>query len=164
MKNDYLRKLGLLLLITALLIFIDQYTKYTAHYRIDLKYREFLGGHFLLQYTENRGAMLSLGADMEGKWYTVIFQVIPVLVLFYLAYYILKNLLKISWFESLAYTFLLAGGISNIYDRVSNNRSVIDFMVIKLGGLSTGIFNFADVWISIAFGMLIVGIFKQKEK
>ncbi len=163
MKNQYLRKASLLILVALVLIFIDQYTKFIAHYNIQYKYKEMLGGHFLLNYTENRGAMLSLGANMEGKWYTVLFQIVPIFVLMYLAYFIIKNLLKITWFESLAYTFLVAGGASNLYDRISRDRAVIDFMVLKWGEVSTGIFNFADVWISIAFIMLILGIFKKKQ-
>lgn len=163
MKNQYLRKAVTLFFIALVLIFIDQYTKYIAHYSVEYKYKEMLGGHFLLSYTENRGAMLSLGANMEGKWYTVLFQIVPIFVLLYLAYYIMKDLMKISWFESLAYTFLVAGGASNLYDRISRDRAVIDFMVLKWGEISTGIFNFADVWISIAFIMLILGTLKKSK-
>lgn len=40
---------------------------------------------------------------------------------------------------------LLGGGIGNLIDRLQNSGAVIDFMVLRLGPLQTGIFNIADV-------------------
>ncbi|KJR96926.1 MAG: hypothetical protein VR65_26135 [Desulfobulbaceae bacterium BRH_c16a] len=47
------------------------------------------------------------------------------------------------------------GGLSNLLDRLLNNGGVTDFMIIAVGGLQTGIFNLADVY--ILFGSFILG-------
>jgi len=39
---------------------------------------------------------------------------------------------------------LFSGGISNFYDRVSNNDAVVDYLNIGIESLRTGIFNIAD--------------------
>lgn len=44
---------------------------------------------------------------------------------------------------------VLAGGTSNLLDRIFNDGGVIDFISIGTEPLKTGIFNLADVWILV---------------
>jgi signal peptidase II len=55
--------------------------------------------------------------------------------------------------ELTALTLFLAGGISNLVDRVTHG-SVVDFMNVGLGPLRTGIFNVADM--AIMTGLVIL--------
>ena len=58
--------------------------------------------------------------------------------------------MRLEYFVPVA--LLLAGGVGNLIDRVSQNGMVTDFMNIGIGSLRTGIFNVADV--AITFGGL----------
>lgn len=51
--------------------------------------------------------------------------------------------------QLLAASLVLAGGTGNLIDRLFNNGGVIDFLVLSIGPLSTGIFNIADVYILV---------------
>ncbi|NOU23715.1 MAG: signal peptidase II, partial [Methyloglobulus sp.] len=53
-----------------------------------------------------------------------------------------------------AYSLLLAGGAGNLIDRVMCGY-VVDFMNIGVGSLRTGIFNVADIAVSVGVLILI---------
>lgn len=50
---------------------------------------------------------------------------------------------------------MLSGGLGNLLDRIMNDGRVIDFMNLGIGPLRTGIFNVADVCITIGVVLLI---------
>lgn len=57
-------------------------------------------------------------------------------------------------------TWVCAGGLSNLLDRMLHEEGVIDFVSIGIGSFRTGIFNLADVYIltgSFYLGYLILG-------
>jgi len=56
-------------------------------------------------------------------------------------------------------TLIFAGGIGNILDRLLFDRHVTDFMNIGLPILRSGIFNFADLWITAGVAWLAVESF-----
>jgi len=58
---------------------------------------------------------------------------------------------------------IIGGGISNIFDRILFGGFVTDFMNFGIGGLRTGILNFADM--SITFGaILLIVVQYHKER
>jgi signal peptidase II len=59
---------------------------------------------------------------------------------------------------------ILAGGLSNLFDRLTRHFRVVDFMNFGIGGLRTGILNVADL--SITFGgiALVLYVFLRSEK
>ena len=66
----------------------------------------------------------------------------------------------VNTWQIIAYSFILGGGVSNIYDRLLYG-SVVDFMNMGIGTLRTGIFNFADVSIMIGLFMILPYLFKK---
>ena len=46
------------------------------------------------------------------------------------------------------FAFIFSGGIGNIIDRIMFDRHVVDFMNLGVNNLRTGIFNFADVYVT----------------
>jgi signal peptidase II len=69
---------------------------------------------------------------------------------------------ELSLWKLFFITLIVSGGLGNIFDRLLYDRHVTDFMNIGLGTLRTGIFNFADVYVT--FGMLAILLFFNHEK
>lgn len=117
---------------------------------------------FRLQYVENTGAAMSLGDGLSkgaGFWFLC---AIPLLVIVALFIYAIRNSGGLSMAKLSGFALIIAGGIGNILDRFLFDRHVTDFMNIGMGDLRTGIFNFADVWVSIGVVVLILGYRRQE--
>jgi signal peptidase II len=104
--------------------------------------QSFLGDTFRLQYHENAGAFLSLGADWRPETRVAVFQVANGLVLLAIAMLALRS--HSSRLGALGLGLILGGGVSNLIDRVAFGK-VVDFLNVGIGSLRTGIFNVADV-------------------
>ena len=56
-----------------------------------------------------------------------------------------------------AATLVIAGGVGNLIDRVLREGGrVVDFMVVGVGPVKTGVFNVADVAVMIGVGLLFL--------
>jgi signal peptidase II len=146
----------LILLIFFPLVGCDRYTKDQAVNL--LKGQEslsFLNGFFSLTYHENTGGMLSLGANLSDELRVVLFTFLVGLVLVGgLIYILVKPMDKYSFTVGL---LILAGGFGNLYDRAVNDGLVVDFMLLQIGPLKTGVFNVADIAIMASlFGFLFL--------
>jgi len=126
-----------------------------------------IGDHFILTKVENTGAALSLGANLNPVLKTIILQIFPLVVLCFLFGYIVKEA-SISRLNLIGLSFIIGGGIGNIYDRILHN-SVTDFMYLELGSLHTGIFNMADVSVMVGMALILLNtvvqtsVFKTSE-
>ena len=59
------------------------------------------------------------------------------------------------WTEKIAMTFVLAGGVSNLIDRLTKGY-VIDYICVQWKALKKVVFNLADVFIMIGCGLLVL--------
>ena len=155
------------LFIALLVIFnvaIDQITKIWV--RANLIYgkpEEVIGDTFIFQYVENEGAFLGMGSDMNPTLHFILLKLLPLLVLGYVVYYILKNK-TLDRLSLIAFCCIVGGGISNVFDRFAFGK-VTDFLFIDLGGIfKTGIFNLADVSVTTGMLILIFSNFLLKKK
>ncbi len=143
----------------------DQVTKKLARHGLaNSKPITFLHDLFRLQYTENPGAFLSLGA---GSPQNVKFWVFIYFVGVFLAGMLIYLLASTdnSKARMISLALVVGGGIGNLIDRIFNEGRVIDFMNMGIGPLRTGIFNVADIAISLGAVLLCVIYFKaSKEK
>ena len=119
----------------------------------------YLGDTFRIQYAENRGAFLSLMADLSPEvrfWVLVVAN--SVVMLLVAAYFFLAN--EIDRPSLVAVALIVAGGIGNLIDRVRFDF-VVDFMILDtgIGPLRTGVFNVADMAITAGFLILLPKIF-----
>ncbi len=112
----------------------------------------FLADTVRLQYHENPGAFLSLGAAWSPVARTLAFQVAN--GLFLLALAIAATRRRLSWIETCGFGLFMAGSLSNLIDRIAVG-SVIDFMNVGIGPVRTGIFNIADVAILVGVVLLL---------
>jgi signal peptidase II len=147
-------KILLILLVFFPLVGCDRYTKVQAVSQ--LKGQEplsFLNGFFSLTYHENTGGMLSLGADLSDELRVILFTfLVGVVLVGGLIYMLVKPMDKYSFTVGL---LILAGGFGNLYDRAVNHGRVVDFMLLQIGPLKTGVFNVADIAIMAGlFGFL----------
>jgi signal peptidase II len=148
------------ILLVALIVFscvgCDQVTKVTAHkYLASSQPISYLGDIFRLQYMENNGAFLSLGAVLSsGLRFWLLIVLTGIAVAGMLVFLLVKRNLRPSFV--IAISFIIGGGVGNLIDRTFNHGAVMDFMNIGVGSLRTGVFNSADVALIIGMGMLIV--------
>ena len=146
-------RLVLLLAISGT-IACDRVTKHVAATTLaDAPTRSFLGDMFRLEYVENTGAFLGLGADWPLPVRTALFGVGTGLLLLGL----LVAAFRGHWSRraALGVALFLAGGASNMVDRISYG-AVIDFMNVGIGPVRTGIFNVADMAIMLGAVILVI--------
>jgi len=119
----------------------------------------FLGNLFRLQYAENTGAFLSLGAGLPESVRTFIMTGINAIILGGLMCYLFA-VKKILLIPACALTLIASGGIGNLIDRIFRDGCVVDFMNMGITtgkfSLRTGIFNIADVAIMAGLFLIIL--------
>lgn len=156
------RRILLPLSILIVLIVIDQATKMLARAwlapRPPIIFGEELveGGLARLTYFENPGAFLGLGADLPAPLRFWIFTVVAVVLLTGLAIYTWRSSAHASTTMLVGASLLVAGGIGNLIDRIYNDGRVIDFMLIGIGWLRTGVFNVADMALMAGVGLTVL--------
>ena len=149
------------LAILAPLIFvgllIDQLTKVWASSTLQGGPRfTFLFDTLRVVYAENTGAFLGLGTSLPPHLRFLIFTALVGLFLLALLVYLLKSK-EMDRLALVALGLVFVGGLSNFIDRALNEGAVVDFLNLGFGGLRTGIFNLADVYIMIGAFLLIFG-------
>ena len=154
-----------LTIVMLVCIVVDQYTKYLA--------REFLSGGapihmigdiFRLQFSLNPGAFLSIGDALPSGLRYWTFITGPALFLLGAAAYLIFSANASPQFV-FALALSVAGGVSNLIDRVAAGGLVTDFLNVGIGRLRTGIFNVADM--ALTFGViwiLLAGIFEGRRR
>ncbi len=153
------RSTGRLVLLVAVLATIgcDRVTKHVAETTLaGMPVRSYLGKTVSLEYVENQGGFLSLGATLPPRARTVIFTVGTGLMLLAISLAAVGH----GWrgWPALGVALFVAGGASNWIDRVVRG-SVVDFLSVGIGPVRTGVFNIADAAIMlgavfVAFGDL----------
>lgn len=144
----------LIFLIMLSCIVIDQVSKSVAKQFLQPgDFFSYAGDTFRLQYAENTGAFLGLGATLPDPWRHLIFTVLVGIFLMMLLVYLLRNR-ELTSFASVCLSLVCAGGLSNLIDRIAYGGRVVDFLNVGIGSLRTGIFNVADM--AITFGALLM--------
>ncbi|HNU59643.1 MAG TPA: signal peptidase II [Aquaticitalea sp.] len=157
------RTLRIILLIAAN-IAVDQISKIIV--RAEVAKNEIIpviGEKFIMTNVENKGAFLGMGSNLSDTSRLIFLLLLPILVLGYVIYYILKNK-TLDRLSLIAFCCIIGGGIANVYDRIVYG-SVTDFFHIDLGGVfKTGIFNVADMSVSFGMILLLVASFRANKK
>jgi len=144
----------MILIIVVANIGCDQQTKVMAVEQLKGKPTTYYANDmFALTFVENTGAFLSLGSDMNSTLQFILLKALPVIMLVLLLFYTFFSK-ELNKSQIVALSFILGGGISNIYDRLLYGK-VVDFMNMGVGDIRTGIFNFADVSIMVGIGIFL---------
>lgn len=133
----------------------DQITKTVARDSLQITGPlSYLNDLVRLEFAQNPGAFLSLGADLSATLRFWIFNVSVVVGLGVLAIYLLSTKQSRPLIV-VALTLVLGGGVGNLIDRFARG-SVTDFLIVGVGQFKTGIFNFADM--AIVSGIILLAV------
>lgn len=153
------RRLGIVLLILLPCVGCDQLTKSVARSHLqNQETRRYLADTIRIQYAENTGAFLSLGAQLPEWFRSRFFIVVSIVAIVVLGWLLIRRR-RLSVWDIVAYTLVLGGALGNLIDRLFMGGKVVDFLNLGIGTLRTGIFNVADVALMAGLGVLIVTSF-----
>ncbi len=149
------------------LVGIDRWTKILAIDHVkDHPAQIFFGDLFRMEYAENPGAFLSLGATLSADTRFWIFAVAVGLFLVGASVVLFRENLtgtpsalpndqRLDRLTAFSLAVIVGGGIGNLIDRsMRPNHGVVDFLNVGLGNFRTGIFNVADM--AIMLGVLLL--------
>ena len=144
-------------IIAVLLIVVDQISKVLVLKYLYLESRNIIGNWLKFSYCENRGVAFSLG---EGN--VPLFIIVNLILIVGLVVFYEKQKNKINKLGTVCISLTIAGGISNLIDRLFRGF-VVDFIDVN-GIVNFAIFNIADIFITCGvIGLCIAYIFKDKN-
>ncbi|MBW4889804.1 signal peptidase II [Mucilaginibacter sp. HMF5004] len=156
-------KIILFCLVSVVFIGCDRYTKELAKTHLmnhpDISY---FHNTIRLEYAENTGAALSLGDSLPKAISFWALSIMPLALMVALLVYTIRKANELNRAKVICLALIFAGGMGNLIDRIFFDRHVTDFMNIGIQNLRTGIFNVADVCITVgAIGMML--FFTRRE-
>lgn len=159
--TETIQKSGLRWLwLSAIMLIIDQATKYWTVQALDLHESYRILSFFHFTYARNYGAAFSFLGD-AGGWQKYLFTAIALGVSVFLIYALKRNKQSQYW-ANIAFALILAGAIGNVTDRLLLGY-VIDFLDFDLGFYRWPTFNVADIAIFIGAAMIILESFFAPE-
>jgi len=154
------KKLLIISATSIISIALDQWTKFLAtQHLLGREQLSWWNDFFVLTYSINHGAFLGLGNTLPENIRDLIFSGFVGIFLIGFGIYALREK-TMNNLQNLACGLVLSGGFSNLYDRITNNGGVVDFMNMGIGSLRTGIFNVADM--AIMAGVILLLIYSYK--
>jgi signal peptidase II len=161
-------KIGMRSLILALLLVLcigcDQATKAVAQQHLATAQPIAYWGNLIrLEYAENPGGFLSLGATLPAPVRHTIFNVAVSIILGVVGVVGVRLLHTASLHILLALACVLGGGVGNLLSRLFNEGHVIDFINVGIGPWRTGTFNVADMAIMGGVAALAIFAFLERE-
>jgi signal peptidase II len=162
-ENKSFRNIIILLIVIAN-IGCDQISKKIVRESVSPGDRiELINQNFLLMSVENNGAFLSVFSNASPLVKKITLLGLPTIMLIGVLFYLFSES-KLPKVALIGWSFVIGGGIGNMYDRIKFG-SVTDFLFIDLGGIfRTGVFNMADVSIMVGMGFLILFYIQDATK
>ena len=156
-----LKRLSIILFV-LLNVGCDQLSKDLVRKHVEpLDYIQVVNDNLILTNVENTGAMLGFGQGFPPILKMIFLKGLPLIVLMILFFRMIQNTNLNRWMV-LAFAFVIGGGMGNLIDRIAYG-SVTDFFQIKLGIFKTGIFNMADVSVTIGVFILLFLTLRYKN-
>jgi len=156
--------------LTGFIILLDQIVKaFIVKLRPDTGLiKDVFNNDFLLIYhVRNKAIAFGLGDSFPESVQSVIFVIIPVLVLGFLVWYYFKSS-EFTWLQRWAAAGIIGGGIGNVIDRIFRSDGVVDFISVKIfrlfGMERWPTFNLADSSVVVCCILLFVTVFLPDSK
>ena len=142
-------RLALALSLLVCCVGCDQTTKYVATKSLcGTPPLSCLSNTLRLEYALNPGGFLSVGSNLAPQPRFWVFVALNTVFLAG-AICILVAKWNMPLANFVALVLVLAGGIGNVIDRVLHNGLVTDFLNLGIGPVRTGIFNVADMVLTV---------------
>lgn len=138
-------------LIIAFVLVLDQVTKLLVVRHVPYLGEIRITSFFSIVHGRNYGGLFGFLSQHEAARY--IFLILPILIIAFLIYYVFFHKLGLS--RRIALTFVLAGAIGNVYDRVAQGY-VTDFLDFYYGTYHWPAFNVADMSINFGIGLWLL--------
>ncbi len=151
-------RLTILFLILGCTVGCDQASKHIARAALgnDASIR-IPGGFGEFRLAANPGSFLSLGDALPGPLRAGLLTIgVGLGLLGLLAFLFFDN--KLRWLPFIGLALVLAGGTSNLIDRVTQHGLVTDFVFVRVGPFHTGVFNAADFFIMLGIATIACGL------
>lgn len=115
-----------------------------------------------IEYIENPGAILGLGGSLPAWVRLLLMFVFTGLTLFATLTFAYRPPHNLRAVQLAGLSFIAAGGLGNLLDRIFNQGRVVDFVSFGIGPLRTGIMNLADI--AIFIGAVMFFLFYHKDQ
>ena len=149
-----MKKRGIVAGIIAALIVLDQLVKAYVVHNIALgEVKPWIPNLVSLTYLQNRGAAFSILQDQQ-----LLFAVITLVVVVGAIWYLHKHMEDSLWMV-LGLTLIIAGGLGNFIDRISQGF-VVD--MFHLDFINFAIFNVADSYLTVGVIILLLAMLKEE--
>ena len=149
-----MKKRGIVAGIIAALIVLDQLVKAYVVQNIALgEIKSWIPNLVSLTYLQNRGAAFSMLQDQQWFFALITFVVMGVAV-----WYLHKHI-EDSWWLVTGLVLIIAGGLGNFIDRISQGF-VVD--MFHLDFINFAIFNVADSYLTVGVIVLVLAMLKEE--
>ncbi len=146
MKNKVIK---LIFCVTILLILIDQMTKFVVQYQ----YENPIGdGLITITLVQNTGMAFGFNSGNTKN------MILTFVILLLIVNFIRTQKEMIDTKTSVALSFILAGGMSNLIDRMARG-GVMDFIQVK----NFAVFNLADCYVVIGWILIVIFLVKFNQ-
>ena len=168
MSETLLKKQLQPLFLSVGIILLDQLTKWLVIRMIPYRTVGFSlwNDFFRLIYVKNTGVAFSLGDQLPNLFRVILFIILPLGILIYLAFYLVRSRGE-TVLQKYCLAGIVGGGLGNLIDRIFRPDGVVDFLDFRFFGLfgmeRFPTFNIADSSIVVC-GILLFISFWIKEK
>jgi len=159
MRSTLDRYYSLYLMLAAVIIILDQLSKFWVLQNLDLHQSFPILPVFSIVHARNYGAAFGILND-AGGWQTLFFSVVALGVSIVLLIW-LKRVAATDRQLSLALALVLGGAIGNLIDRLQFDY-VVDFLLLHYQGWQFPAFNIADSAITVGAILLLMDSFGWK--
>ena len=125
------------------------------------------GDFFQLIHQRNTGVAFSMGNGLPEGVRHVLFILLPLAVLGFVAYYIWKDK-SLTPLQRWSLGLILGGGLGNIVDRIFRPDGVVDFLSFRLYGFlgmeRFATFNVADTAVTIGGALFVLSLVLGRKR
>ena len=148
------------LLVSAIVVVVDQLTKWWVVVKFDQFESSKLLPFLNLTLVYNKGAAFSFLSNQNG-WQVVFLLVISLTISALLVYLLAKTSAAHRW-KSIAFALVIGGAIGNFIDRLRQGK-VVDFIDVYVQTWHWPAFNIADAGITVGALLWIGSLFLERE-
>ena len=151
-----MRKYVTLVIVVAVLVIIDQVTKYWAVTSMSPGSIISITSFFNLTLVYNTGGAFGFLSQVDEVVRMAVFVAAVIVIIVCMVYFFAHYYRKSFW-ASLCISMIIGGAMGNLIDRV-RLRKVVDFLDLHAADYHWPAFNFADICVTVGIALFIIYI------